>query len=179
MSWLSWWDRKDWGRIVFISSESGIQIPKEMIHYGMTKTAQIAIARGVAESVAGTGITVNSVLPGPTESEGVAQFVTDLARQLMVPTRKSLVGFLLIVIAAWGVLSTTALTVFILSKDPDPDHRVIIKMGVGLILIWCVLGGMVMWGSGTASSAGRPASLWAGEPGLCCSASLSPCWKRR
>ncbi len=73
--------RKNWGRIVFISSESGVQIPVEMIHYGMTKTAQIAIARGVAESVAGTGITVNSVLPGPTESEGVAQFVADLARQ--------------------------------------------------------------------------------------------------
>jgi NAD(P)-dependent dehydrogenase (short-subunit alcohol dehydrogenase family) len=73
--------RKDWGRIVFVSSESGLQIPVEMIHYGMTKTAQIAIARGVAESVAGTGITVNSVLPGPTESEGVAQFVADLAKQ--------------------------------------------------------------------------------------------------
>jgi NAD(P)-dependent dehydrogenase (short-subunit alcohol dehydrogenase family) len=72
---------RKWGRIVFISSESGLQIPEEMIHYGMTKTAQIAIARGVAESVAGTGITVNSVLPGPTESEGVAQFVADLARQ--------------------------------------------------------------------------------------------------
>ena len=62
-----------------------------------------------------------------------------------LPTRKSLVCFLLIVIAAWGVLSTTAITVFILSKDPDPDHRAIIKMGVGLILIWCVLGGLVMW----------------------------------
>jgi NAD(P)-dependent dehydrogenase (short-subunit alcohol dehydrogenase family) len=73
--------RQDWGRIVFVSSESGVQIPVEMIHYGMTKTAQIAIARGVAESVAGTGITVNSVLPGPTESEGVAQFVADLAKQ--------------------------------------------------------------------------------------------------
>jgi NAD(P)-dependent dehydrogenase (short-subunit alcohol dehydrogenase family) len=73
--------QKNWGRIVFISSESGIQIPAEMIHYGMTKTAQIAISRGVAESVAGSGITVNSVLPGPTESEGVAQFVADLARQ--------------------------------------------------------------------------------------------------
>ena len=73
--------RNDWGRIVFVSSESGLQIPVEMIHYGMTKTAQIAIARGVAESVAGTGITVNSVLPGPTESEGVAQFVADLAKQ--------------------------------------------------------------------------------------------------
>jgi NAD(P)-dependent dehydrogenase (short-subunit alcohol dehydrogenase family) len=66
---------------VFVSSESAVQIPVEMIHYGMTKTAQLAIARGVAESVAGTGITVNSILPGPTESEGVAQFVDDLARQ--------------------------------------------------------------------------------------------------
>jgi NAD(P)-dependent dehydrogenase (short-subunit alcohol dehydrogenase family) len=72
---------RNWGRIVFISSESGVQIPAEMIHYGMTKTAQIAIARGVAESVAGTGITVNSVLPGPTESEGVSRFVDDLSRQ--------------------------------------------------------------------------------------------------
>jgi NAD(P)-dependent dehydrogenase (short-subunit alcohol dehydrogenase family) len=72
---------RNWGRIVFVSSESGVQIPAEMIHYGMTKTAQLAIARGVAESVAGTGITVNSVLPGPTESEGVAGFVADLARQ--------------------------------------------------------------------------------------------------
>jgi len=73
--------RKNWGRVVFVSSESGVQIPVEMIHYGMTKTAQLAVARGVAESVAGTGVTVNSVLPGPTESEGVAQFVADLARQ--------------------------------------------------------------------------------------------------
>jgi NAD(P)-dependent dehydrogenase (short-subunit alcohol dehydrogenase family) len=73
--------RKNWGRIVFISSESAVQIPAEMIHYGMTKTAQLAVARGVAETVAGTGITVNSVLPGPTESEGVATFVADLAGQ--------------------------------------------------------------------------------------------------
>src|SRR3954470_3066193 len=73
--------RRDWGRIVFVSSESAVQIPAEMIHYGMTKTAQLAIARGVAETVAGTGVTVNSVLPGPTESEGVARFVADLARQ--------------------------------------------------------------------------------------------------
>jgi NAD(P)-dependent dehydrogenase (short-subunit alcohol dehydrogenase family) len=71
----------NWGRVVFVSSESAVQIPAEMIHYGMTKTAQLAIARGVAETVAGTGITVNSVLPGPTESEGVATFVADLARQ--------------------------------------------------------------------------------------------------
>ena len=73
--------QRGWGRIVFVSSESGVQIPAEMIHYGMTKTAQLAIARGVAETTVGTGVTVNSVLPGPTESEGVATFVSDLARQ--------------------------------------------------------------------------------------------------
>jgi NAD(P)-dependent dehydrogenase (short-subunit alcohol dehydrogenase family) len=73
--------RKNWGRIIFISSESGQQIPAEMIHYGMTKTAQIAVARGLAESVAGTSVTVNSVLVGPTASEGVGNFVEDLARQ--------------------------------------------------------------------------------------------------
>jgi hypothetical protein len=64
---------------------------------------------------------------------------------MMVPTRNSLVSFLLVVIAAWGVISTMAVTVFILSEDRDPDHRAIIKTGVGLILIWCVLGGLVMW----------------------------------
>jgi NAD(P)-dependent dehydrogenase (short-subunit alcohol dehydrogenase family) len=73
--------RANWGRIIFISSESAIQIPTEMVHYGMTKTAQIAVARGLAESVAGTGITVNSVLPGPTKSRGVGDFVQDMAQQ--------------------------------------------------------------------------------------------------
>jgi NAD(P)-dependent dehydrogenase (short-subunit alcohol dehydrogenase family) len=68
-----------WGRIVFISSESALQIPKEMIHYGMTKTAQLAIARGLAETTAGTNVTVNTVLPGPTASEGVATFVEQMA----------------------------------------------------------------------------------------------------
>jgi NAD(P)-dependent dehydrogenase (short-subunit alcohol dehydrogenase family) len=72
---------RNWGRVVFVSSESAVQIPAEMVHYGMTKTAQLAVARGVAESVAGTGVTVNSVLPGPTESEGVSRFVDDRARQ--------------------------------------------------------------------------------------------------
>jgi NAD(P)-dependent dehydrogenase (short-subunit alcohol dehydrogenase family) len=73
--------RVDWGRIVFVSSESALQIPAEMIHYGMTKTAQIAVARGLAEAVAGTGITVNSVLPGPTRSRGVGDFVEALAKE--------------------------------------------------------------------------------------------------
>jgi NAD(P)-dependent dehydrogenase (short-subunit alcohol dehydrogenase family) len=73
--------QRNWGRVVFISSESGIQIPAEMIHYGMTKTAQIAIARGLAETCAGTAVTVNSVLAGPTASEGVTQFVDALAKE--------------------------------------------------------------------------------------------------
>ena len=73
--------QRNWGRIVFISSESGLQIPAEMIHYGMTKTAQIAIARGLAETCEGTNVTVNSVLPGPTASEGVTEFVSNLATQ--------------------------------------------------------------------------------------------------
>ena len=72
--------RANWGRIIFISSESGIQIPSEMIHYGMTKTAQLAVSRGLAEAVAGTGITVNSILPGPTKSRGVGDFVDALAK---------------------------------------------------------------------------------------------------
>ena len=71
--------RANWGRIIFISSESAVQIPAEMIHYGMTKTAQLAVSRGLAEAVAGTGITVNSVLPGPTKSRGVGDFLEALA----------------------------------------------------------------------------------------------------
>ncbi len=72
---------KNWGRIVFISSESGLHIPAEMVHYGVTKTAQIAVARGIAETCAGTGVTCNAVLPGPTASEGVKDFVGSLAKQ--------------------------------------------------------------------------------------------------
>jgi NAD(P)-dependent dehydrogenase (short-subunit alcohol dehydrogenase family) len=72
--------KKNWGRIIFISSESAQQIPVEMIHYGMTKTAQLAVARGLAETTAGTGVTVNSVLPGPTRSEGVEGFVKGMAK---------------------------------------------------------------------------------------------------
>jgi NAD(P)-dependent dehydrogenase (short-subunit alcohol dehydrogenase family) len=72
---------RNWGRIVFIASESAIMIPKEMIHYGMTKTAQLSVSRGLAEMTKGTAVTVNSVLPGPTMSEGVETFVKDLAKQ--------------------------------------------------------------------------------------------------
>jgi NAD(P)-dependent dehydrogenase (short-subunit alcohol dehydrogenase family) len=76
--------QRNWGRVVFVSSESAVQIPAEMIHYGMTKTAQLAISRGLAETLTGTGVTVNSVLPGPTSSEGVGQFVRQLAESQAV-----------------------------------------------------------------------------------------------
>lgn len=73
--------KKNWGRIIFISSESGVQIPVEMIHYGMTKSAQLSVSRGLAEMTKGTGVTVNCVLPGPTASEGVATFVDKVAAE--------------------------------------------------------------------------------------------------
>jgi NAD(P)-dependent dehydrogenase (short-subunit alcohol dehydrogenase family) len=79
--YLSGMRKKNWGRILFVSSESAVQIPVEMIHYGMTKTAQVAVARGIAEAVAGTGITVNSVLAGPTRSEGVETFIARMGAQ--------------------------------------------------------------------------------------------------
>jgi NAD(P)-dependent dehydrogenase (short-subunit alcohol dehydrogenase family) len=75
----------NWGRIIFISSESGLQIPEEMIHYGTTKTAQLAVARGLAELTKGTNVTVNSVLPGPTASEGVQEFIGKLAAEGKTP----------------------------------------------------------------------------------------------
>ena len=72
--------RANWGRIIFISSESGVQIPSEMIHYGVTKTALLGVSRGLAEALAGSAITVNSILPGPTSSRGVGEFVDALAK---------------------------------------------------------------------------------------------------
>lgn len=79
-AWLPGMRKANWGRIVFVSSESAVNIPAEMIHYGVTKTAQLAVARGLAETLAGTAVSVNSVLAGPTASEGVTRFVADLAQ---------------------------------------------------------------------------------------------------
>lgn len=72
--------QKNWGRIIFISSESAVFIPDEMIHYGMTKTAQLAVSRGLAELTKGTNVTVNSILPGPTKSKGAVTFIEDLSK---------------------------------------------------------------------------------------------------
>src|SRR5713226_1614347 len=78
-AYVSGMKQRNWGRIIFISSESAIQIPVEMIHYGTTKTAQLAVSRGLAEYCAGTGVTVNAILPGPTLSAGVEEFVARLS----------------------------------------------------------------------------------------------------
>ena len=77
-AYLSGMTQRQWGRIIFISSESAVNTPTEMIHYGMTKTAQLAVSRGLAQSCVGTGVTVNAILPGPTHSAGVEEFVTQL-----------------------------------------------------------------------------------------------------
>jgi len=79
--WLSKMKTVGWGRVIFISSESAVNIPVEMIHYGVTKTMQVALARGLAETTAGTAVTVNSILPGPTRSEGAGAFLTEIARK--------------------------------------------------------------------------------------------------
>jgi NAD(P)-dependent dehydrogenase (short-subunit alcohol dehydrogenase family) len=75
--WLPKMKAAGWGRIIFISSESAVNIPVETIHYGVTKTMQLALSRGLAETTSGTGVTVNSILPGPTRSEGVEKFIAD------------------------------------------------------------------------------------------------------
>lgn len=78
--------KRDWGRVVFISSESAVQIPKEFLHYGVSKTSQLGVSRGLAELTQGTNVTVNSVLPGPTRSDGVEGFLDALAKQAGVST---------------------------------------------------------------------------------------------
>ena len=80
--------QKNWGRIIFVSSESGFVTPGLMIHYGMTKTAQLAISRGLSEMTKGTKVTVNSVLPGPTRSEGIVDFLKSLASDPEAPPER-------------------------------------------------------------------------------------------
>ena len=86
--------RRGWGRVVFVSSESGVNIPKEMIDYGVTKTAQLAVSRGLAESVAGTGVTVNAVLPGPTRSEILSNWMTNQAKDQGITQEEAELNFL-------------------------------------------------------------------------------------
>src|SRR3546814_16040367 len=85
---------RGWGRVVFVSSESAVNIPKEMLDYGMTKTAQLAVSRGFAEAVAGTGVTVNAVLPGPTRSEILGDFMAKQAEAQGMTQDEAERGFL-------------------------------------------------------------------------------------
>ncbi|WP_338112881.1 SDR family oxidoreductase [Sphingomonas gei] len=85
---------KGWGRVVFVSSESGVNTPKEMLDYGMTKTAQLAVSRGLAEAVAGTGVTVNAVLPGPTRSEILGDYMAKQAEANGITVEEAEQGFL-------------------------------------------------------------------------------------
>lgn len=85
--------KRNWGRIIFISSESAVYIPKEMIQYGFTKTGQLAISRGLAELTGGTGVTVNAVLPGPTRSDGVEGFLQSMAAQNKVTADEMAANF--------------------------------------------------------------------------------------
>jgi len=85
--------KKNWGRIIFISSESAINIPEEMIHYGTTKTAQLSISRGIAELTRNTGVTVNTILPGPTRSEGVEAFIKQVAASKQITPEQAEVEF--------------------------------------------------------------------------------------
>lgn len=84
---------KNWGRIIFISSESAINIPEEMIHYGTTKTAQLSVSRGLAELTRSTGVTVNTILPGPTRSEGVEEFIKQVAASKSITPQQAEVEF--------------------------------------------------------------------------------------
>ena len=84
---------RNWGRIIFISSESGLNIPAEMVHYGMSKAAQLAVSRGIAETTAGTGVTVNAVLPGPTWTEGAGDFFAKLAKEQGVSLEQAKINF--------------------------------------------------------------------------------------
>lgn len=131
--------QKNWGRIVFISSESGLQIPPEMIHYGVTKTAQLGLSRGLAELTAGTGVTVNSVLPGPTMSEGVQDFVAALAKQSGKSATEAAASFIsehrpTSLIRRFGTVDEVAsMVVYVASREASATNGAALRVDGGVI----------------------------------------------
>lgn len=130
---------RGWGRVVFISSESALNIPPEMIHYGLTKTAQLAISRGLAKRVAGTGVTVNAVLPGPTLSDGIASLlqesataqnksIEEVAADFVVQNRPSS-----IIKRAATVDEVANLVVYICSKEASATTGAALRVDGGVI----------------------------------------------
>jgi NAD(P)-dependent dehydrogenase (short-subunit alcohol dehydrogenase family) len=130
---------RNWGRVIFISSESALNIPTEMIHYGMTKTAQLSIARGLAQLARGTGVTVNSVLPGPTMSEGVEVMIQDLARQNGQSVEEAAANFvrqhrptsLLQRFASTGEIAS--MVVYVASKDASATTGAALRAEGGIV----------------------------------------------
>lgn len=130
---------KGWGRIVFISSESALNIPVEMVHYGMTKTAQLAISRGLAQMTAGTGVTVNSVLPGPTRSEGVEEFLITMAKEAGVSVDEMAQNFVKehrssSLIQRFATTEEVAnMVVFVCSKEASATNGAALRVEGGII----------------------------------------------
>lgn len=130
---------RGWGRIVFIASESAINIPVEMVHYGMTKTAQLAVARGLAKRLAGTGVTVNSVLPGPTLSEGVAEMLKDEVAKTGEPLEKVAADFVKahrsssIIQRAAGVEEVANMVVYACSKQASATTGAALRVDGGVM----------------------------------------------
>ncbi len=131
--------KRNWGRIVFISSESALNIPTEMIHYGTTKTAQLAISRGLAKLTSGTAVTINSVLPGPTMSEGVETFVKDLARQGGESVEQAAVNFVRqhrpssLLQRFASVDEVANMVVYIASKEASATNGAAMKVEGGIV----------------------------------------------
>jgi NAD(P)-dependent dehydrogenase (short-subunit alcohol dehydrogenase family) len=131
--------KRDWGRIVFISSESALNIPTEMIHYGTTKTAQLSISRGLAELTRGTKVTVNSVLPGPTMSEGVETFVEDLARKNGEPVEQAAANFVKqnrptsLLQRFASVEEVANMVVYVASKEASATNGAALRVDGGII----------------------------------------------
>ncbi|MDR4306283.1 SDR family oxidoreductase [Chelatococcus sambhunathii] len=130
---------RGWGRVVFISSESGLNIPVEMVHYGMTKTAQLAVARGLARRLAGTGVTVNSVLPGPTLSEGVAEMLKDEVAKSGRPLEEVAADFVKehrsssIIQRAASVEEVANMVVYVCSKEASATTGAALRVDGGVI----------------------------------------------
>jgi NAD(P)-dependent dehydrogenase (short-subunit alcohol dehydrogenase family) len=131
--------KRNWGRIVFISSESALNIPKEMIHYGTTKTAQLAVSRGLAEMTKGTAVTVNSVLPGPTMSEGVETFIKDIAKHNGVTVEQATKQFFLqqrptsLLQRFATVDEITSMVVYVASKESSATNGAALRAEGGII----------------------------------------------
>jgi NAD(P)-dependent dehydrogenase (short-subunit alcohol dehydrogenase family) len=131
--------KRNWGRIIFIASESALMIPKEMIHYGVTKTAQLSVSRGLAELTRGTAVTVNSVLPGPTMSEGIETFVAELARQNGQPEADAASLFIKqhrpgsIIQRFARVEEIASMVVYVSSKEASATNGAALRVEGGLI----------------------------------------------